>query len=158
MKPMMFQNSPFWWITYLHNGRIEKRNQTSRSQWLFCYLSVCSSGKQCSGATWTGFRLLGQTPIPEISTMCWLRILQNASKTIHRSTQSWNTKISARFIAVRKFLYSSCDERWIVFGAFFKMRSQHISLILGIGDSSQQAKQGWVAPRHCLPLPKMKML
>ena len=37
-------------------------------------------------------------------------------------------------------------------GAFCKMRSQHAVLILGIGDSPQQAKSVQVLPEHCLLL------
>ena len=36
--------------------------------------------------------------------------------------------------------------------------SQHAGIILGIGDSPQQAKSVQVAPEHCLPLPSVILL
>ena len=41
---------------------------------------ISGSGKQCLGATQPCFACWGESPIPKISEMCWLRILKNAPK------------------------------------------------------------------------------
>ena len=51
-----------------------------------------------------------------------------------------NKNFRTFYIRAEIFVYELCVERQIVFGAFCKMRSRHAVLILGIGDSPQQAK------------------
>ena len=63
-----------------------------------------------------------------------------------------NKNFRTFFICAEIFVFTLYVDPWIVLGAFCKMYSQHAVLILGIGDSPQQAISGWVAPRHCLPL------
>ena len=41
---------------------------------------------------------------------------------------------------------------------FSKCADKHTALILGIGDSPQQAKSVQVLPEHCLRLPQMGLL
>ena len=57
---------------------------------------ISGSGKQCLGATQPCFACWGESPIPKINEMCWLRIVKNAPKTIQGSTYNVNTKISAQ--------------------------------------------------------------
>ena len=58
------------------------------------------------------------------------------TQSLPRVNKNFRTTIKRAEI----FVFQLCVERWIVFEAFCKMRSRHAVLILGIGDSPQQAK------------------
>ena len=61
-----------------------------------------------------------------------------------------NKNFRTLYRCAEMFVFSLCVERRIVYGAFFKMRSQHAVLILGIGESPQQAKSVQVLPERLL--------